>query len=453
MKTNLPCSAVSRRANATLVNQSGLLSSPTSRVPRGALRIGCAAILLLLLTVSGFSQSPPAMPNQWFPFPTNFDTGYGSPPISYTTNLISTPVDTGPFYGNLLILDTTNLTPAFLHYDILDTNYSVAHRNINYGSGTVMFYFAPNWASVTQGGTGPGAIAYFIGGGDWSSGSPNGLFQIYADAGGTNIYFGGVGAGTATTYASAPISWASNTFHQIGVEWTSDDSEIYVDGQLVAASNGLSILPTHSTWTNGVYINSDGYGYEQARGATYALYTWTEEYGAYYTNAWLTDSNALATWQGTLGGGGFGGMMGMGGLGGLIPGGCGCACVSNTTVYLTNIIASTTNGPGMTVTFTIEGGTNGLAYDVFSTTNFVGTAMTNSTWTWLGQGTNCGTYSLVNQPTNQTFYLLGTPAPATDGLQTKAYEALIHNWTNAAPNSTTAFTVTIVSPAQGAIIQ
>lgn len=186
-----------------------------------------------LLFVSAFGQSPPATPNQFFDFPDDFETVFGNAPIAYTANLISTPVDVAPYYGNALILDTTNLTPALLNYNVQDTSPWTV-KNLNYASGTVLFYFAPNWASVSRGGSGPGERAYLIGGGDWSSNSPNGLFTIYADAGGSNIYFGGVGAGVAATYASAPISWSSNTFHQIGVEWTLNDCEIYLDGALAA---------------------------------------------------------------------------------------------------------------------------------------------------------------------------------------------------------------------------
>jgi len=408
------------------------------------LRERWSGLLIFFLCISGFAQ--PAIPNQWFDFPTNFDTAWGGAPIAYTTNLILTPIDSQELFGNILILDTTNISPAYLNYNVLDT-IPRTNRNLSYSSGTVLFYYAPNWASVSQGGTGPGETAYFIGGGDWRSGSPNGLFAIYADAGGSNIYLGGVGAGDAEVYASAPISWSSNTFHQIGVEWTEGDCEIYLDGALAATGDGVIYVPTRSTWTNGFFIGSDNNGYEQARGAFWNMITWTEEYGGWYTIAWPYVSNAFATWQGTLGGGGFGGMMGMGsgfgmpgGLGSLNPtNGCGCTCISNTTVYLTNIIASLTNRPGMTVTFTIEGGTNGLAYDVFATTNLMGSNIAGATWTWLGQGTNCGTYQITNQPTAplvftygqplaaQSFYILGTPVMATDGSGlTQAYEALVH---------------------------
>ena len=60
-------------------------------------------------------------------------------------------VDQDNLLGNALILDTTDLTPAFLNYPVMETNYGRAHHNIFYSSGTILFYFAPNWASVSQG--------------------------------------------------------------------------------------------------------------------------------------------------------------------------------------------------------------------------------------------------------------------------------------------------------------
>ena len=168
-------SALSSRVTANAVNQSVTSSNPPrtrrafrSRLLRGALRICCLAVFLPLFSLPVFAQSPPAIPNGSFYFPPAFESGWGCAPIAYTTNLISEPVDLDPqdgLYGSALILDTTNLTPAFLNYNILDTNYGTTHRNIFYASGTLLWYYAPNWASVSQGGTGPGETACFIGGG------------------------------------------------------------------------------------------------------------------------------------------------------------------------------------------------------------------------------------------------------------------------------------------------
>ena len=150
--------------------------------------------------LSGMAQPP--IPSEWYPFQSenSYSTLYGSAPIAYT-NLISTPMNLDSqdwFYGNILILDTTNLVPALLNYPVLETNYGTAHRNLFYSSGTVLFYVCANWqsAGLGDGATGPGQTAYFISGGDWSSNSPNGLFAIYADSRGENLCFGGVGEGT-----------------------------------------------------------------------------------------------------------------------------------------------------------------------------------------------------------------------------------------------------------------
>jgi hypothetical protein len=150
--------------------------------------------------------------------------------------------------------------------------------------------------------------------------------------------------------------------------------------------------------------------------------TWTAESGGGYTNEWLTISNDIATWEVALGGGPFGAMMGLGG-GVLNPGGPCTNCITGTDVYFANMTSANGVG-GTTFLFTIEGGTNGMAYDLFSTTNLANN-ITNAVWTWLGQGTNCGTYSVTNQATNQQFYILGgTPASDGSGL-TVAYEILI----------------------------
>jgi hypothetical protein len=257
---------------------------------------------------------------EWFYFPPpSFETTYGSFPVADTTNLISVPV--GLIYGmdNALIIDTTNQTPAFLEYAVMDTNWL---ENISYDPGTILFAFSPNWASVSQGGTGPGDTAFLIAGGDFSTNSPNGLFEIYIDSAGSNVYIGGFSNGVSVTYASAPISWTSNTFHQLGFEYKSTSNrrspgtEIYIDSALAATGGAVTIVPTLGADSNGFCTNvfmvgSDGNGLEQARGAFWNMITWSDEYGGWYTNDWSDTSNALVAWQGTLSGGGFG-MMKMG---------------------------------------------------------------------------------------------------------------------------------------------
>jgi len=122
----------------------------------------------------------------------------------------------------------------------------------------------------------------------------------------------------------------------------------------------------------------------------------------------------------------------------LTPAGQASVCTNGTDVYLANI--STTpdaNEDGnMTFTFTIVGGVESMAYDVFSTTNFVGSSMNDSVWTWLGKGTNCGAYYITNQAKAQTFYLLGGTLAADGSGLTIAYERLISSSLTSDPYGT-----------------
>jgi hypothetical protein len=92
----------------------------------------------------------------------------------------------------------------------------------------------------------------------------------------------------------------------------------------------------------------------------------------------------------------------------------------------------TTNGD-ITVTFDVVGGTNGLIYDVFGTTNLIGNNITNAQWFWITNTPTCWTVSITNQPATRTFYILGTPQDSDFDLLTDAYELLVsktdpHKW-------------------------
>jgi hypothetical protein len=265
-------------------------------------------------------------------------------------------------YENALILDTTNLDPAYLEYYVVDTNWI---NNLSYGPpGSVLFFFAPDWASCSQGGTGPGETAYFLWCGDTST---NGLFAIYTDQYGSNIYFGGVNNGVSSIYASAPISWTSNSWHQIGVEWWGSRSRIYLDGALAASGRRMSIVPwmgtdTNGFYTNGFFIGSDNQGYEQARGAFWDMMTWSVEYGGYYIDGWSTLSNNLVAWQ-TASGFSFGRTMDTSAGFGYVPG------VAYTTNYADYTNFNMTIGPSNSptqVVFTVQNTQSNLTYNILT---------------------------------------------------------------------------------------
>ena len=79
-----------------------------------------------------------------------------------------------------------------------------------------------------------------------------------------------------------------------------------------------------------------------------------------------------------------------------------------------------TNGT-MNVTFSIEGGTNGILYDVFANSVLsFGYLLPQVPWAWMGQGQTCQKYSLTILPNTDCFLILGTPQDSDSdvGLQT-----------------------------------
>jgi hypothetical protein len=114
------------------------------------------------------------------------------------------------------------------------------------------------------------------------------------------------------------------------------------------------------------------------------------------------------------------------GQGSLIFVGPASNCVTNVNVYITNFVTRMVGGGSnatMNVTFTIGGGLDGYAYDVFAN-SALGSGTNSTAWAWMGQGYHCSTYMLTNFPNGGAFIVLGTPQDSdADGL-TDAYELL-----------------------------
>ena len=108
---------------------------------------------------------------------------------------------------------------------------------------------------------------------------------------------------------------------------------------------------------------------------------------------------------------------------GTTPSPCGTNAVYN--VWITNSTREFVAGQGLVLRFQIGGGTNGVLYDVFGTTNLVGYSITNSQWYWLTNGYACDTIVLTNQPLSGAYYILGTPLDTDTGLLSDAWEHLV----------------------------
>ena len=236
-------------------------------------------ILLCPLAAAVGTEGPPPLPGN--PGPTNIplssfsftdttnwlsDQGY--PPVSFTNLNVS---DLGN--GSALVVDSPD--PAWLQYSVVEND---GHTNLAVAEGSVMFWFAPNWSSTSQGGTGPGEWGRLIEAGSYTPDSSYGWWSLYVDDGGNNLYFSAQTndfSSNVWTYLSAPISWTTNRWHLLAITYSSAKSSLYIDGALVTNGPPVTYWPGPDVLANGFYIGSDSNGVLQAHGmfdqmATYA---------------------------------------------------------------------------------------------------------------------------------------------------------------------------------------
>jgi hypothetical protein len=359
-------------------------------------------------------------------------------PISFT-NITSS------YLGDGYSLVVATNVPAWLNYNIYEPGTGATNLVVN-GPGSLTFWYAPaNWASAdtNAGGAGPGDWAQLIDVGEWTTNSSYGYWGLSVDPGGTNIYFVAQDGSGDTYVLSSPISWTTNYFHFIALTYSSTNVSLYLDGLLATNDpGGLSIWPSAEVASNGVFFGSDPNGQMQASSlfntvATYGyplssndVQTIFDWYYSYYRimlwnqamfnlSSAPSDPSPLPNTYDIITG-----------QGNLQWVGAASTCISGTNAYnvwITNVVAtmvgSGTNAT-MNVTFTIEGGSDGVPFDVFA--NSVLAFGTNGVpWVWMGQGYHCNTYMLTNLPGTTCFLILGTPQDSDfDGL-TDAYERLV----------------------------
>jgi hypothetical protein len=375
--------------------------------------------------------------NSWSFADTNaWTSDRGYEPVSFA-NLSSSPLG----QETALVLDSP--FPAWLQYNVVEED---GTTNLTVDNGTVLFWFAANWTSASQGGTGPGGWGRLLEVGTNSADSGSSFWGIYIDPQGNNIYFAQQTNGApAVTNLSASIDWATtNRWHLIALTYSATNSALYLDGTLVTNGPGLTCWPGAEALDQGFCIGSDSTGVLQAHGMFDQLYTYDKPVDGqlissffsffsiyYYVNpmnranlssAPITQTNTPV----------FRAVSGPGNLQTL---GSTAPSPDNSNVWITNVSASSAGNGTMAIAFEIGGGTNGVAYDVFANAVLGPTNNAGYQWVWEGQATPGFRYLLTNMPSTSLFLMLGTPQDSdTDGL-TDAYERLISHTDPSKPDS------------------
>ena len=181
------------------------------------------------------------------------DLGYD--PVSFT-NLTTTIGD-----NTAILLDTG--TPAWLQYNVYESD---GRTNLTADQGSVTMWFSPDWSSVNNFGSGPGWGQLF-GVGEYTSGASYGWWSLYVDGDATNLSFGAQdNVGNQTNYLTVPISWTANKWHFLALTYSATNTALYIDGTLATNGVGMSVWPSSTVLSNGLYFGSDTNGAAQARG-------------------------------------------------------------------------------------------------------------------------------------------------------------------------------------------
>ncbi len=331
--------------------------------------------------------------------------------------------------GSAVVVDD-GTNAAWLQYNVWESD---GTTNLVVDEGSVMLWFAPDWASESQGGAGPGVWGRLLETGEFATNADYGWWSLYLDPPGENVYFSAQdGNGNQTNYLSAPISWSTNQFHLLALTYSSTNTALFIDGVVAARGPGVTIYPSPEVLSNGFWLGSDDTGTNQCHGILddVSTYNWQLDSNTisaefvlnelwYLYNSMNVANIVQAPFTPEVAPT-FDAITGPGYLS-VVSSNSGCG--NNTNVWLTNTTARVVSN-AVNLTFTIAGGTNGLAYDVFATPALA-KPLTNGLWTWMGQGYPCVTYTIPGLTNSDVFLILGTPLDSDgDGL-TDAYELLV----------------------------
>ena len=410
-----------------------------------SIKYGLVALLVCCLLTGATVGKAQSLPTDystnvldWFTFDdtTNWTDNWGDVPLSYTN--LACLVGDGP----ALLMDNTN--GSCLQYPLLvDDGKGGWFTNLALAQGTVYFWvFLTNSASSgwaldsNQWGT-------FIEAGFYTSNATYGWWSLYTD--GTNILFSAQGNdGSQTNYLSVPLNSTpgAGTWMDIALTYGSNATKFYINGELLSTGPGMSLVPSLDVISNSFYIGSSGSS-NQLHAVIDDLYTldcvvdtttlaceYNSDYANYFLNpggltmgqvtpiefiasapSYMTNDPVFRAICGS------GYLQYLGGMVGWAP---------NTNVWMTNVTAKLDAAGQSCITFSIGGGTNdGSLYDIYGTGALLGGGITNSQWSWLGQGYAGCRYSISNIPNAAAYFILGTPQDTdNDGLP-DAYEILI----------------------------
>ena len=272
-------------------------------------------------------------------------------------------------------------------------------------AGALRFWVRPYWST----GDGPGIFAplltfYAMADGQsllcwWLEVSPDGSAVTLVNQTETG----------PQTLLSSAIDWQAGQSYLFALDFASNATALFLDNQLVAQGGPLiPIAPSAGE----LALGSDITGNATAGADFDEFYSFARPLNANQLTAYCV----LTTNEAALGPlsdeeTGMSGMSQMNNIrtpnniydqNTIVP------CNPGGQVYFTNFTASVQTNGLMSISFVINGGLEGVFYDVYRVTD-LGGILDPENWVWVGQGLTCNAYTFSNQSAGHAFYKLVQP--------------------------------------------
>ena len=176
-----------------------------------------------------------------------------------------------PYDQRPAVIDSADLVESWSGYALRRQGVQVvpyvipeheATNRVNFTSdtGTIRFWFRPNWGSPSEGGTGPGSYARLIELVGVTGTTPVVWWSVYANPQGTALYWSGQGPTGPVDFLSAELHWPAGTWHRITLSYSPTDSAVDAADVLLPFGTGLSIPPIPAAFDLGLVLGSDWAG-------------------------------------------------------------------------------------------------------------------------------------------------------------------------------------------------
>lgn len=414
---------------------------PHYRWGRTLLQTATAVCCLFTAAIADAKPRPLSPP--WPSFGLLTYEGFNQPYGFATNQTIDTAIWAESWSGYSLNRQGTTVTPWAVPM-VVSNSFRVEPER-----GAIRLWYRPDQSS----GIGSGATATLLQLATVSGGTSEVWWSLVVSPDGDEVHLVCQTESGPQSCLQAEVNWKAGSWHLITVGFTPTNSALFIDDQLAASGDGLATIPSEAAPYTSLTIGSAANGTTPAQGQFEELSVFSGrkrmqqvmgnifglsrdwEIGIYWAS--LSKTAALgpisdeeiaarasraAERQAAREALGIEEELG-GGMQMMMMGGPITSCITNSPLFITNTIASFDPSTLWTVQFEIQG-TNSPA-DIFTTTNLSGNNITNSQWIWLERGPSCNTYQYTNQPTAESYYILGTMQDSDgDGL-TDAYEKLV----------------------------